>query len=360
MIFSIAMVLTGCFRQASDDDAPLAVPAVNDSTGVETDVPTDVPSDTPALTETAEITAEDSTAVAVEPTATETEVVIEPSATATEPAVTQPVPTQTETATMPMATVISPEQMQTLTAPTAAIPLGTPIAAENGFQPVSDNADWQPQMRVIQGVEMVLVPAGCFMMGDDDVTEEAPAHEQCFERPFWIDRYEVTNALFGSVGMTTHPGKPRDMVSWFGAVQHCQSRAARLPTEAEWEYAARGPSSLTYPWGNAFDGDNVVYSGKGDGAVQIVGSVPAGASWVGAFDMSGNVWEWTSTNFNEYPYVADGSLDRITFDDTWRVIRGGSAINLEDPMRSSARSAPETTHASPYVGFRCAKDFAFP
>ena len=132
---------------------------------------------------------------------------------------------------------------------------------------------------------MVLVPVGCFMMGSSDgKADEAPVHEVCFDAPFWIDVYEVTNAQFGTSGQFDGDDRPREMMNWQRALAYCQSRGARLPTEAEWEYAARGPDSLIYPWGNAFIADNVVYFLNSENRTWDVGSRPQGVSWVGAYD----------------------------------------------------------------------------
>ncbi len=186
-----------------------------------------------------------------------------------------------------------------------------------------------------RGIEQVWVPAGSFMMGSDgaeglavppwadrEPASEAPQHRVEITSGFWLDKFEVTNAAFQAFvdaggysdeaywsaegwDWLTHqivppprecegtaPDQPRACVTWFEADAYARWRGGRLPTEAEWEYAARGPDSLVYPWGNAWDATraNVVDS-QGSMAV---GSFPTGASWVGAHDMSGNLMEWVA------------------------------------------------------------------
>jgi len=136
--------------------------------------------------------------------------------------------------------------------------------------------------------------------------DERPAHEQCFAEPFWIDVYEVTNEQYGSYREMQGADRPREMITWFEAATHCESRGARLPTEAEWGYAARGPDSLIFPWGNELAAASVNFcdincmpvapwaelsSDDGYRTTAPVGTYPQGVSWVGALDMSGDVWE---------------------------------------------------------------------
>jgi hypothetical protein len=221
--------------------------------------------------------------------------------------------------------------------------------------PVTSNAEWTPVIQEFDGVEMALVPAGCFMMGED-----GKGGEQCFEAPFWIDVTEVTNAQYGSSGRWSGDNLPRERVDWFDAVAHCEARGARLPTEAEWEYAARGPDGLVYPWGNEFVPDNVVYAGNSGGRTADVGSRPGGASWVGALDMSGNVWEWVSSVYEPYPYdPTDGrEVDASSDSSSARGLRGGSWLDgFSNLLRGASRDRGNPSVVVGLDGFRCARSY---
>jgi serine/threonine protein kinase/formylglycine-generating enzyme required for sulfatase activity len=243
-------------------------------------------------------------------------------------------------------------------------PTPTPSAT-----PVSNN---------FEGVAMVLVPAGCFTMGSDEtqleyaasintnpdvLPWEQPAHEICFETPFWIDQYEVTNAQFaafngqaGRENTWTDLNQPRANVTWAEADAFCEARGARLPNEAEWEYAARGPENRIFPWGNVFDVNNVIDASNSTEPVEV-GSRPGGVSWAGAYDMAGNVWEWTSSYYLPYPFDAtDGRQAPI--EGANPVIRGGSYQDVDAFARTSMRAiwVPAET-AVEVIGFRCIRDF---
>jgi iron(II)-dependent oxidoreductase len=184
-----------------------------------------------------------------------------------------------------------------------------------------------------------------------------------------------------------NPRSPADSVSWFEARDICALRDARLPTEAEWEYAARGVDSLLYPWGNDFVRENVVFQRTAQqGALFVMAADgtplrPASASWVGALDMLGNIEEWTSTIYDEldysrrsldfqnlypYPYRADDGReadetlsayqDRVnnTAIFTLRVLRGGSYTNSEG-LRGANRSFGNANDEAVTSGFRCVR-----
>ncbi|MBZ0276475.1 MAG: formylglycine-generating enzyme family protein [Anaerolineae bacterium] len=225
--------------------------------------------------------------------------------------------------------------------------------------PVTSNASWTPVERDFDGVTMVLVPVGCFMMGSDNgYDDEKPVHEQCFSEPFWIDRTEVTQADFARLGgqkanpnYFTGDNLPVDSITWFEARDFCEQRGMRLPTEAEWEYAARGPNSLEYPWGNIWNGNNIVWNHSSSRRTANVGSIPAGISWVGALDMSGNVWEWVSSLYQDYPY----SDDQASNNSSVRVLRGGSWLDVLIVLfRAANRSGNIPINWDIDDGFRCA------
>jgi len=243
---------------------------------------------------------------------------------------------------------------------------------------------------------MVEVPAGCFMMGSVAGGDEVPISDQCFDAPFYIDRYEVTQGQFKALkGVMAQevafPGdnRPVENITWFEARDFCVTqRGGGLPTEREWEYAARGPDSLTYPWGNGLVEGNAIYNRVDtQGTADVVDGQgnparPQGASWVGALDLSGNVQEWTSTRYDDidyskstldyqglfpYPYrLDDGRETDETIEQaqnkyskssfmTLRVVRGGSWIFTGSFLRGAARNRSIANSENSGVGFRCAR-----
>jgi formylglycine-generating enzyme required for sulfatase activity len=266
------------------------------------------------------------------------------------------------------------------------------VAAEKG---VDANSDWDPYSEDINGVKMALVPAGCFEMGSTDeqiadsvelfqqgikngvdvadaswFADEKPQHRVCFDRPFWIDVTEVTNSQFKQFGgQSKYPGfrkdanRPREQTTWPESDAFCRKRGARLPTEAEWEYAARGPDGLIYPWGNTWVSSLVVWNLASKELDAEVGSIPGGISWVGALDMIGNVNEWLNDWYTEdyYATLEDGVVDPQGPDSgIGRIIRGGSYYD-ENPSflhaAFRAKGEPKDTIATRAGGFRCALSY---
>lgn len=240
------------------------------------------------------------------------------------------------------------------------------------------------------GVEMVLVPGGVFQMGG---SVEGPAHSVTLN-PYYIDRTEVTNEQWANCvqagacppprstagylgnpyyGEEAFANYPVIYVNWYSADAYCRWRAARLPTEAEWEMAARWDPATgevsAYPWGDAWDPARLNYCDAGcalpngdrsynDGWPETapVGSFPEGASPVGALDMAGNVAEWVADWFDPgYYTVSPGENPTGPASGTERVVRGG-AWGVASPglLRSFVRSRFEPTAHGPGLGFRCA------
>jgi formylglycine-generating enzyme required for sulfatase activity len=270
------------------------------------------------------------------------------------------VPTPTLSATAPVG--VPPPSSSTPTI--SATATRDPSLPSNAFLRQPNNAAWTPYARDFDGIEMVLVPIGCFRMGNDAEAWNAGAigapdgGEQCFDAPFWIGRYEVTNAQYGSSGAFAGDQRPREDITWLQARDFCAARGLRLPTESEWEYAARGPDALHFPWGDAWNENYAVWHGNSNSQTADVGSVPAGRSWVGADDMIGNVWEWTSSVFEDYPYDPNDGREQDS-DDTSvrRALRGGSLGSADAGfLRAAARVRNDASDGNNNRGVRCARD----
>ena len=222
-----------------------------------------------------------------------------------------------------------------------------------------------------KGIQMVLVPAGSFSMGSDaNGPREQPVHQVHLDA-FYIDIYEVTNALYKAcvesggcaapvdIRKYSDPGyaqHPVEYVDWYMAVAYCEWRGARLPTEAEWEKAARGTDERTYPWGEVIDITYANYNMDIRGTT-VVGSYPKGVSPYGAYDMAGNVAEWIADWYGENYYAnSPGSNPTGPASGEYRVMRGGAWNGNDENMRSALRLWHISTPInSGFVGFRCVR-----
>jgi len=228
-------------------------------------------------------------------------------------------------------------------------------SSNSTLQPVVHNHDWTPVVQTIKGYEMVEVPPGCFQMGaEDGRRDERPVNQVCLKSSFGLDRNAITNAQYGSAGVYPGPKQPHTNVTWFEAGDFCKNRGARLPTEAEWEYAARGPDGLVYPWGNTLIPDNLAYDRNmvNNFEPTDVGSHPAGASWVGAYDLTGNVWEWVSSIYKPYPYSPADESDSDTT--SARSYRSGWLSYNDHGVSTTIRFYKKPSDRDWHLGFRCA------
>ncbi|MFZ5902608.1 MAG: SUMF1/EgtB/PvdO family nonheme iron enzyme [Chloroflexota bacterium] len=222
----------------------------------------------------------------------------------------------------------------------------------------------------------VTIPAGEFQMGSENgESDETPVHPVYVDE-FQIGKYEVTNRQYAQCAKAGICGGKSDVgegkafhpvvnVTWYDAVVYCEWVGGRLPTEAEWEKAARGPSTgsgdgRTYPWGEGIDCDHANYYGKDNGNdycigdTTPVGSYESGKSPYGAYDMAGNVWEWVSSLYMPYPYSLTDGREDLTASGS-RVLRGGSWNNLDDSVRSSLRLRYIPSVTYDLIGFRCSR-----
>jgi formylglycine-generating enzyme required for sulfatase activity len=214
--------------------------------------------------------------------------------------------------------------------------------------------------------EYVFVPAGAFLMGSQEPANEAPVHEVNVES-FWIGRTEVTNEQYGrcvDADVCTPPGNPawRDAarakypvthVNWSQAATYAEWAGGRLPSEAEWEKAARGPDQRLYPWGDAVANNERLNFQFANGGVMPVGTYPAGASPYGVLDMAGNVEEWVA-DWYAPDYYAQSPRDNPPGPERgiYRVVRGGSFHSSRGDVRTTHRGTAFPDAKFESVGFR--------
>jgi formylglycine-generating enzyme required for sulfatase activity len=144
-------------------------------------------------------------------------------------------------------------------------------------------------------------------------------------------------------------------VAWAAATTYCEWAGRKLPSEAQWEKAARGPNGNTFPWGNNAPSKDLANSDNGiGGSTSKVGQYPNGKSFYGAYDMAGNVFEWVNDWYGEKYYASSPSTNPPGPDSGhWRVVRGGAWGNADYFVRSDARNYINPDFQVPNIGFRC-------
>ena len=257
-------------------------------------------------------------------------------------------------------------------------------------KPSNPGSHEQDGMGPVVSHEMVQIPSGGFVMGTtpeeeqwlkdtgwwkDWMKNEEPAHTVHLDA-YYMDKYEVTNAQYGGFMKATGRSAPEYWndsrfnpldqpvigVTWQDAEAYCKWAGRRLPTEAEWETAARGTDRRQFPWGN--ETPTCEYAvmcrelghGCGKGRPWPVGSKPKGASPYGAYDMAGNVWEWVNDWYDNAYYSRSPNRNPTGSESgDHKVLRGGSWYNF-DPrnLRAAFRDGYPPDSKSIFVGFRCA------
>ncbi len=295
---------------------------------------------------------------------------------------------------------------------TPVTPTNTPVTPTNTpVTPTNILVAGDTRERPTDGMVMVYVPGGTFMMGSDPTVDEDAGNDEQPQHPvtldsFWIDRTEVTNAQFALFATTTgytttaeiegggyaynsndgweyteganwqHPQGPESnlnalqehpvvQISWYDAQAYCEWAGGQLPTEAQWEYAARGTEGNLYPWGDIFAGTKANFCdtncpfdhrdatvNDGYETTAPVGRFPEGHSWVGALDMAGNVWEWVADWYGDYSSAAISEPTGPASGDV-KVLRGGSWFNDPVYLRVANRNNNNPVSRNDHIGFRC-------
>jgi len=265
---------------------------------------------------------------------------------------------------------MAPEPVSLPTAAPTKSPLPTQPPTRTP-EPTATTAPTEVSTRIMEkdGMVQVFVPAGEFEMGSEGGGQnEQPVHRVYLE-DYWIDQTEVTHAMYWRCVMERGCKQPFNVtfyndskydqypviyVSWYDADAYCGWAGRRLPTEEEWEKAARGADGRTYPWGNQRPDCSLANGRSCGNELKPAGSLPAGASPYGALDMSGNVWEWVQDWYESDYYKTSPERNPTgPADGDYKVVRGGSWLNLALDLRSADRlySRPDLRYNN--IGFRC-------
>ena len=226
-----------------------------------------------------------------------------------------------------------------------------------------DKAKPQTKINSIDGAEMVWIPGGTFQMGSDKgQKDEKPVHEQTVAG-FWMYRHDVTVAQFRKFCEATKRKMPAAPawghmdnhpivnVAWDQANAYCAWARVRLPTEAEWEYAARGGKGFEYGTSTGQIDDKLASFGGKNKGTKPVGSYPPNP--FGLYDMAGNACQWCSSLRQPYPYRSDDGRENPKASGS-RVVRGGCMLGSSDQARCAYRDNDLRGEANPCLGFRCA------
>lgn len=263
------------------------------------------------------------------------------------------------------------------------------LSLGNQKSEITENSQWKPQYQMVGDIRMVYVPEGCFTMGYlHGEASEQPVERIC-SKPFWLAETETTISQYGEIPIEScnidqltkeklvnepTPDNPMNCITWQEAHDFCTARGMRLPTEAEWEYATRGPSNWLYPWGNVQESTYTIVriDPNAPRPVPPVGSMSRDTSWVGAKDLAGSLREFTSTIHNismnthtpfEMPYNPDDGRESLENIGTWedwsgttRVVKGGNFDLPISDARASLRYDEFFDFRFNHYGFRCAMD----
>ena len=290
------------------------------------------------------------------------------------PGAQQEGPVPTKEVGEPTATQAFKVNLPVTSTPTLATRDGTPLPTPTQGPtktPKPTKTPWPttaPTSAPVDDPDMVYVPGGEFAFGSEDGKEdETPQHTVMIDG-FNIDIHPVSYAEYKEFVDDTGYEPPRNWedgqipagkednpvvwVSYEDAVVYCDWAGKRLPTEIEWEKAARGTDGLVYPWGDTFDSAKCNSQEAGIQDTTAVDSYPEGASPYGVLDMSGNVWEWTDSWYQGY----SGSLYSLErYGTEYRVLRGGSWYDSSERVRTTARNSAKPGFSFSTIGFRCVK-----
>jgi formylglycine-generating enzyme required for sulfatase activity len=273
-----------------------------------------------------------------------------------------PVPTATRIPATAAATSGQTTSGQATAVPTQAGPTPTPLPTSTP-RPAAT-----PTSAPSNKPNTVYITGGTFTLGSDAGNEDETPQQEMVINSYNMDLYPVTNAQYkefvdaighvaprhwkeGAIpaGLTDHPVV---WVTWADAEAFCTWAGKRLPTEFEWEKAARGEDGRAYPWGNTFDVANCNTRESNLKTTSPVGSYPGGASPYGLLDMAGNVWQWTADWYQGYR----GTLYELTrYGQQFKVLRGGSWYDGQDLVRTTTRKSFDPGQGFSTIGFRCAE-----